>query len=129
MMKKFFAALLCGALAVVMAGCSGSDENLVAVNANQDLAEVTKAASAADMNTVKLMLASYDAAIIQANKELAKSHNDFTKVKIVDVNKEESTKLRKDMADYQTQINNLEAQKKLYLSRLAALEIANAPKQ
>ncbi len=119
-MKHFSAILLGITSAIAMTACV-PQEDLVAVDAKQDFAEVSATAVKADKETATLMVKSYDAAINECNKKLHRDENDLRKTKVVDLKTTESIKLQDEVADLKNTIVLLDERKALYQARLAEL--------
>lgn len=119
-MKHFSAILLGITSAIAMTACV-PQEDLVAVDAKQDIAEVSATAVKADKETATLMVKSYDAAISNCSKQLHRDENNLRKTKVVELKSEESVKLQAEVAHLKSTIELLNERKALYQARLAEL--------
>lgn len=86
MNKNYWSMLLAAGL-LAFTGCNEVVESpSVTINPAASMEELTKQASEADKDTLKQIIAAYDEAIIQTQKDITKQTNEIGKYKVVELN-------------------------------------------
>ena len=79
--------MLLAAGLLAFTGCNEVVESpSVTINPAASMEELSKQASEADQNTLKQIIAAYDEAIIQTQKDITKQTNEIGKYKVVELN-------------------------------------------
>ncbi len=86
MNKNYWSMLLAAGL-LAFTGCNEVVKSpSVTINPAASMEELTKQASEADKDTLKQIIAAYDEAIIQTQKDITKQTNEIGKYKVVELN-------------------------------------------
>jgi len=117
-MKKVLAVF---ALAALLGGCSKVENQTVPVSADRPLTEVVEEAAKADAKQVKIMIASYEAAIKECQRKMTVAEKDVMKEKVVEINGETVKALQSAKDDIAKESEKLSAALKVYQKRLSEL--------
>ena len=120
MSKNYWSMLLAAGL-FVFAGCNEIvEEPAVTINPAASLEELTQQASSADLTTLKQIIASYDNAITQVQKDITKQTNEIGKYKVVELNSDAAKQDIAMLDSYKAKAEKLTADKAVFVNAMTA---------